>query len=83
MRTDDSAALRQQHIERSLAEHPTRLSNRERQCLTLAARGMTSADIGLKLDISARTVSFHLSNVIQKLGALNRYEAISLALSSA
>ena len=42
---------------------------------------MTSADIGLKLDISARTVNFHFSNIMQKLGALNRYEAISLALS--
>ncbi len=42
---------------------------------------MTSADIAFKLDISARTVNFHFSNIMQKLGALNRYEAISLALS--
>lgn len=57
------------------------LSPRERQCLELAAHGMTSADIGIKLDICERTVHFHIGNVLVKLGVLNRQEAIALALT--
>jgi DNA-binding CsgD family transcriptional regulator len=57
------------------------LSPRERQCLQMAANGMTSADIGLKLDIAERTANFHFSNIISKLGVLNRKEAIAKALT--
>ena len=53
------------------------LSPRERQCLQLAARGMTSTDIGGKLQITERTVNFHFSNILSKLGVLNRNEAIA------
>ena len=53
------------------------LSPRERQCLHLAAHGMTSLDIGEKLAITERTVNFHFSNIISKLGVLNRNEAIA------
>ncbi len=57
------------------------LSPRERQCLQLAANGMTSADIGIKLGISERTANFHFSNIIAKLGVLNRHEAIAKAVA--
>jgi DNA-binding CsgD family transcriptional regulator len=57
------------------------LSARECQCLTLAARGMTSYDIGLKLAITERTVNFHFSNIISKLGVLNRLEAIAMGIT--
>jgi DNA-binding CsgD family transcriptional regulator len=57
------------------------LSRREIQCLQLAARGMTSIDIGFKLDISERTVNFHFANIVGKLGVLNRKEAIAVAVS--
>lgn len=57
------------------------LSPRERQCLTLASRGMTSADIGMKLGISERTANFHFSNIASKLGAMNRKEAIAIAVA--
>lgn len=56
---------------------PHTLSPRERDCLTLAARGMTSADIGVKLGIAERTANFHIGNLVTKLGALNRGEAIA------
>lgn len=59
-----------------------RLSPRERQCLQMAARGLTSADIGTKLGITERTANFHFSNVISKLGVLNRHEAIARAVST-
>lgn len=53
------------------------LTNRERECLRLAAHGLTSADIGNKLSVSERTINFHFGNLRRKLGALNRPEAIA------
>ena len=58
------------------------LSGREKQCLEMAARGMTSADIGLKLGIAERTANFHFGNLIGKLGVLNRHEAIAKAITT-
>jgi LuxR family quorum-sensing system transcriptional regulator SolR len=55
------------------------LTRRERECLCMAANGLTSADIAAKLGIAQRTVGFHLRHVFQKLGALNRPEAIAKA----
>jgi DNA-binding CsgD family transcriptional regulator len=54
-----------------------RLTQRECDCLKFAARGMTSADIGNKLSVTERTVNFHFGKLRQKLGALNRPEAIA------
>lgn len=56
------------------------LSPRETQCLELAAKGMTSADIGIKLGIRPRTANFHFRNIVSKLDALNRNEAIALGI---
>src|SRR5262245_20628169 len=53
------------------------LTPRELQCLSMAAHGMTSADIGIKLGITERTANFHFCNLLSKLGALNRAEAIA------
>jgi LuxR family transcriptional activator of conjugal transfer of Ti plasmids len=60
----------------------TPLSPREQECLVLAARGIVSADIGTKLGIAERTVHFHFANIVSKLGALNRAEAISIAVTN-
>ncbi len=57
------------------------LTLRERNCLELAARGMTSADIGSKLAVAERTVNFHFSNIKSKLGAMNRPEAIARGIA--
>lgn len=57
------------------------LNERERQVLTLAAVGRTTADVAATLSISERTVIFHLSNIRQKLGASNSRHAISKALA--
>ncbi len=58
----------------------TPLSRRETECVRLAARGMTTDDIAVKLDIRARTVQFHFDRVRSKLGAANRQEAIAIAV---
>lgn len=57
------------------------LSERERQCLVLAARGKTAAEIGKSLDISERTVTFHLTNARRKLGTASSPHAVVRAVS--
>jgi LuxR family quorum-sensing system transcriptional regulator SolR len=56
------------------------LSARERQCLGLAARGMTSDDIAFKLGICSRTVQYHFDSIRSKLAAANRQEAVARAI---
>jgi DNA-binding CsgD family transcriptional regulator len=55
------------------------LSRREKQCLELAAN-VTSVGIGAKLGVKQRTANFHSNNLIQKMGVLNRLEAIAVDL---
>ena len=57
------------------------LSARERQCLQLAAHGMTGVEIGFKLGITERTVTHHFGNIVSKLGVLNRHEAIAKGIA--
>jgi DNA-binding CsgD family transcriptional regulator len=56
------------------------LSHREKECLTLAARGLTTDDIGTKLGICSRTVQFHFDSIRSKLAAANRQEAVAQAI---
>lgn len=56
-----------------------RLSPREQEVLGLMAQGKTYEGIALALSISASTVRFHVSNIIEKLGADNRAGAIVMA----
>jgi DNA-binding CsgD family transcriptional regulator len=57
------------------------LSERESQCLIQSAGGKTTSEIGQALQISERTVVFHLSNVRRKLGATNSRHAVTKAFS--
>jgi DNA-binding CsgD family transcriptional regulator len=57
------------------------LSQRQRECLELAAHGLTTEDIALKLHISARTAQFHFDCIRTKLGAANRQEAVARAIA--
>ena len=52
-----------------------RLSERETETLTWAARGKTSAEIAQILGLTKRTVDFHTDNARTKLGAATRTEA--------
>lgn len=58
------------------------LSLRERECLRLAANGLTTRDISHRLDISSRTVQFHFGNICSKLHASNRQEAVARGVQS-
>lgn len=53
------------------------LSARERDCLSWAARGKTSWEIGRVLGISTATVNFHLANTAMKLGVNGRVRAVA------
>jgi len=55
------------------------LTGREREVLSMAARGRSNAVIGDDLFITAKTVKFHLSNAYRKLGVQNRTEAAHVA----
>jgi DNA-binding NarL/FixJ family response regulator len=51
------------------------LNDREIETLTWVARGKTSAQIAKILDLSKRTIDFHLDNARVKLGAATRTQA--------
>ena len=55
------------------------LTARELEVLRLLARGASNKNIGKELFISERTVKFHVSSLLAKLGAANRTEAVALA----
>ena len=54
-----------------------RLSDRQQQCLALAAEGLTSARIGDRLGVSARTVDEHLMLACRALGVRTRIQAVA------
>ena len=56
------------------------LTQRERDVLALMVGGATNGEIARKLSLSLSTVGFHVSNILAKLGASNRTEAVRLAL---
>ncbi len=57
------------------ADNPFALTRRELDVLVLVADGLTNAEIGDALYISAKTVDHHVSNLLAKLGVATRREA--------
>lgn len=55
------------------------LTDREHQVWRLLATGRSNRQLAAALQISERTVRFHLTNIFQKIGARSRGEAIGLA----
>jgi predicted ATPase/DNA-binding CsgD family transcriptional regulator len=58
------------------------LSARERELVTLVARGRTNAQIAAELHISVRTVASHLDRIRDKTGCRRRTDLTRLALSA-
>jgi DNA-binding NarL/FixJ family response regulator len=58
---------------------PDALTDRELEVLRLLAQGQTNKEIAAALVITERTVKFHVSSILDKLGAGNRTEAVTLA----
>jgi DNA-binding NarL/FixJ family response regulator len=55
------------------------LSDREREVLRLVAGGQANKQIARTLGITERTVKFHVTSILTKLGAENRAQAVALA----
>jgi len=58
------------------------ITDREKEILALMVEGLSNADIAEKLFVSQSTVKFHVSNVLSKLGAATRTEAVALAVKN-
>jgi DNA-binding NarL/FixJ family response regulator len=55
---------------------PGLLSPREQEVLSLVAAGLTNKQIADRLVVSASTTKFHLTSLLNKLGADNRTQAV-------
>jgi NarL family two-component system response regulator LiaR len=55
------------------------LTAREQETLDLVARGLTNPQIAARLMVSVSTVNFHVHNLLDKLGAKTRTEAVVIA----
>jgi DNA-binding NarL/FixJ family response regulator len=55
------------------------LTPREIEVLALLSQGLQNKEISARLFISERTVKFHVSSLMHKLGAENRTEAVTVA----
>jgi len=67
---------------RSTASGTGGLTGRETEIARMVAQRKSNKEIGAALDISARTVSTHLSNIFVKLGVASRGELADVARSN-
>jgi RNA polymerase sigma factor (sigma-70 family) len=55
------------------------LTEREKEVLQLSAEGLSTAEVAGKLVISAQTVQTHVRNILAKLGARSKLQAVAFA----
>jgi DNA-binding NarL/FixJ family response regulator len=63
-----------------LSTDPDSLTDREKEVLELLAQGFANKEIAQRLSVTERTVKFHVSAILSKLGVSNRTEAAHIAL---
>jgi DNA-binding CsgD family transcriptional regulator len=88
--------LRMRAVEREIGALPARpraaapapspaqwnVTEREREILSWVREGRSNQQIGLQLGISALTVKNHIQKILRKMGAANRAQAVSLAITT-
>lgn len=55
------------------------LSPQEQRTLRLVAQGMSNREVGAALGVQEKTIKFHMTRIMEKLGVRNRVEATHLA----
>ncbi|MDX3035109.1 helix-turn-helix transcriptional regulator, partial [Streptomyces scabiei] len=75
----DALVRRGRLAETSTAGNVPALTARESDVLRLLALGRTNRQIGDELFITGKTASVHVSNILAKLGAASRTEAVAIA----
>jgi len=71
----------QERARAGVEEPLTGLTRREAEVLQLVGRGLRNIDVARALHVAERTVEFHMSRMLVKLGARNRVEAVERATS--
>ncbi len=61
-------------------EFSEEITSRETDVLRMLAEGLVNKDIAARLGISEHTVKFHISSILDKLGASTRTEAVTLGI---
>lgn len=88
MRTDTILTLIIPHLHLALSQvcrkkqllgNSIALSQREKEVLDWVKQGKSSWDISVILGISESTVNFHIYNIMQKLGTINRSQSVAVA----
>lgn len=73
------AAIIRSRLSRTPAGRPVppkvSLTEREIEALTWSAQGKSSTDIAVLMNVSERTVNFHITNAMRKLGVATRIQA--------
>ena len=62
------------------AELSEEITSRETDVLRMLAQGLVNKDIAARLGISEHTIKFHISSILDKLGASTRTEAVTLGI---
>ncbi|HEX9116490.1 MAG TPA: response regulator transcription factor [Anaerolineae bacterium] len=55
------------------------LTERQTQVLALVAKGLSYKEVGIRLGLSARTVKYHMAEVMQRLHLANRAQVLAFA----
>ncbi len=73
------AAIAAELARASRLPRAARLTDRERQILSYVAEGLSNRSIAERAEITERTVKFHVSGILARLGAASRSEAVAIA----
>lgn len=55
------------------------LTDQEKRTLRLVASGLSNREVGERLDVQEKTVKYHVTNILRKIRARNRVEAVLIA----